>query len=109
MAPGLPVVVPDCYGCARDRVQPGVNAYTFDPRDVKALTGLMVRLAENENLRQATAEAGANLVGAWSPDVFAANLLDLAKMVKWSPRPQTARVDRWLLRMMLNSRRGPTR
>jgi 1,2-diacylglycerol 3-alpha-glucosyltransferase len=109
MASGLPVLVSECCGCARDLVQSGVNGYTFDPRDVSALTGLMVRLAENEDRRQAMGEASANLIDVWSPDVFAANLIELSEMVKRSPRRQTGWVDRLLLRMMLNRRRRATR
>jgi len=109
MASGLPVLVSERCGCARDLVQPGVNGYTFDPLDVSALTGLMVRLAENEDRRQAMGEASANLIDAWSPDAFATNLIELGEMVKCSPRPRTGWVDRLLLRMMLNRRRGATR
>jgi len=109
MASGLPVLVSECCGCARDLVQPGVNGYTFDPRDVSALTGLMVQLAENEDRRQAMGEASANLIDAWSPDVFAANLIELAEMVKHSPRPKAGRVDRLLLRVMLSLRWWATR
>ena len=109
MASGLPVLVSERCGCAHDLVQPGVNGYTFDPRDVSALTGVMVRLAENEDERRAMGEASANLIEAWSPDVFAGNLIELAEMVKRSPRPQTGWVDRLLLWMMLNRQRGATR
>jgi glycosyltransferase involved in cell wall biosynthesis len=109
MASGLPVLVSERCGCARDLVQPGVNGYTFDPRDVSALTGLMVRLTENKDRRRVMGEASANLIKAWSPDVFAANLIELAEMVKPSPRPSTDWVDRLLLRMMLNLRRWTTR
>jgi 1,2-diacylglycerol 3-alpha-glucosyltransferase len=99
MASGLPVLVSERCGCARDLVQPGVNGYTFDPCDVSALTGLMVQLAENEDRRRAMGEASANLIETWSPDVFAGNLIELSEMVKRSPRPQTGWVDRLLLRM----------
>jgi glycosyltransferase involved in cell wall biosynthesis len=109
MASGLPVLVSECCGCARDPVQPGVDSYTFDPRDVSALTRLMVRLAENDDRRRAMGEASANLIDALSLVVFAANLIELAEMVKYSPRPQKGGVDRLLLRMMLNRLRGATR
>jgi hypothetical protein len=52
--------------------------------------------------------ASANLIEAWSPDVFAANLIELAEMVKHSPRAQARWIDRLLLRMMLNRRWGAT-
>ena len=109
MASGLPVLVSERCGCARGLVQPGVNGYCFDPRDVGALAGLMGRLAENEDRRRAMGEASANLIEAWSLDMFAANLIELAEMVKSSPRPQAGWVDRLLLRMMLNRRSGATR
>jgi len=109
MASGLPVLVSERCGCAPDLVRPGVNGYTFGPRDVSTLARLMARLAENEDRRRAMGEASANLIEAWSPDVFAANLVELAEMVKRSPRPQAGWVDRLLLRMMLNRRWGATR
>ena len=109
MASGLPVLVSERCGCARDLVQPGVNGYTFAPRDVSALAGLMARLAENEDRRRAMGEASANLIEAWSPDAFAANLIELAEMVKRSPRPRTGWIDLLLLRTMVNLRRWATR
>jgi glycosyltransferase involved in cell wall biosynthesis len=109
MASGLPVLVSERCGCARDLVQSGVNGYTFGPRDVSTLAGLMLRLAENEDRRQAMGEASANLIKAWSPDMFAANLIELAEMAKNSPRISRDCVDRLLLRMMLNLRRWTTR
>jgi hypothetical protein len=54
-------------------------------------------------------DASVKLIEGWSPDQFAANLIELAEMVKRSPRPQTGWVDRRLLRMMLNSRGWATR
>jgi hypothetical protein len=54
-------------------------------------------------------EASVNLIEALSPDVFGANLIELAEMVKHSPRRPTGWVDRQLLRMMLNLRRWVTR
>jgi 1,2-diacylglycerol 3-alpha-glucosyltransferase len=92
MASGLPVLVSDCYGCARDRVQHGVNGYTVEPRDVSAFTGVMIRLAENEDRRRAMGEASASLI-------------ELAEMVKRSPRTPTG----WVDRMMLNRRWGAMR
>jgi len=108
MASGLPVLVSERCGCARDLVQPGVNGYCFDPRDVGALAGLMGRLAENEDRRQAMGDASANLIEAWSPGVFAANLIELAEMVKRSPRLRMGWID-LLLRTMLNLRRWAAR
>jgi glycosyltransferase involved in cell wall biosynthesis len=107
MASGLPVLVSERCGCARDLVQPGVNGSSTP--DVSALAGLMGRLAENEDRRQAMGEASANLIEAWSPDVFAANLIELAEVVKRSPRPRTGWIDLLLLRTMLNLRRWATR
>jgi glycosyltransferase involved in cell wall biosynthesis len=109
MASGLPVLVSERCGCARDLVQAGENGYTFDPRDVNTLAGLMARLAENEDRRRAMGQASASLIEAWSPDVFAANLIDLAEMVKRSPRPPTGWVDRLMLRLLLKRRRWATR
>jgi hypothetical protein len=73
-------------------IQPRGN----DPHDVNTLAGLMVQLAENDDRPQAMGEASANLI-------------ELAEIVKRSPRPPTGRVDRPLLRMMPNRQRGATR
>jgi glycosyltransferase involved in cell wall biosynthesis len=44
MASGLPVLVSNRCGCARDLVQDGVNGFTFDPYNVEQMAELMVRV-----------------------------------------------------------------
>jgi len=51
-------------------------------------------------------DASVKLIEGWSRDQFAANLIELAEMVKHSPRPQTGWSIGGCLRMMLDSRVG---
>ena len=51
MASGLPVLVSNRCGCARDLVQEGVNGFTFDPYDVEQLAQLMVKISAFEVVR----------------------------------------------------------
>jgi 1,2-diacylglycerol 3-alpha-glucosyltransferase len=45
MASGLPVLVSNRCGCARDLVQAGVNGFTFDPYNVEQLAQLMLKIS----------------------------------------------------------------
>ena len=48
MASGLPVLVSNRCGCARDLVKEGENGFTFDPSDVEQLAHLMAKLSARD-------------------------------------------------------------
>jgi glycosyltransferase involved in cell wall biosynthesis len=74
MASGLPVLVSNRCGCARDLVQDGVNGFTFDPLNVEQLAQLMLKVsAFNFPLSKFGAES-ARLISQWGPDRFANGL-----------------------------------
>lgn len=101
MASGLPVLVLNRCGCSADLVQPGINGYTFDPHDVGSLTDLMLRIADDPVRRRAMGEASSNLIDAWSPAVFADNLIELAREIAASKIRRPALLDRVVLKLML--------
>ena len=75
MASGLPVLVSDRCGCARDLVVPGENGWTFDPGDVSALTRLMGRVAAmSPETRAGMGAASQRIVAGFSPEVFGENM-----------------------------------
>ncbi len=101
MASGLPVLVSNRCGCAPDLVRPGVNGHTFDPLDVASLTDLLLSLARAPDSRRAMGEASETLIDAWSPRVFAENLLSLSDdLVALRARRRTL-ADRLVLKAML--------
>ena len=51
MASGLPVLVSNRCGCAKDLVQDGVNGWTFDPADEGRMADLMKIVVVNEDQR----------------------------------------------------------
>lgn len=101
MASGLPVLVSNRCGCSVDLVRPGLNGYTFDPHDAGALTELMLRIADDPVRRRAMGEASSNLIDAWSPAVFADNLIELAREIAASRIRRPALLDRVVLKLML--------
>ncbi len=74
MACGLPVIVSRESGCVTDLVQEGVNGFTFQAADEKALTGLMVRAHENPALPQ-MGSASKRIIADWNLNRFASGLL----------------------------------
>lgn len=73
MACGLPLVVSRVVGCAEDLVDHEGNGFLFDPGDVDALTDCLVRLAEDENGRQAMGKASGERIAQWDCSNFARN------------------------------------
>ncbi|MFI5329510.1 MAG: glycosyltransferase family 4 protein [Desulfobaccales bacterium] len=79
MACGLPVLVSRACGCAQDLVQEGVNGFTFDPHDVDALARLLLRISSGQMDLAAMGQASRNIISAYTPETFAANLLAAIK------------------------------
>jgi 1,2-diacylglycerol 3-alpha-glucosyltransferase len=48
LAAGLPVLVSNRCGCYADLLSEGKNGFGFDPRDLKALSSLMLKMHSNE-------------------------------------------------------------
>src|SRR5690606_19271144 len=104
MASGLPVLVSSRCGCAPDLVRSAAHGHTFEPPDVASLADLLLSLAKAPDSRRAMGEASATLIDAWSPRVFAENLLSLAdELVALRVRRRTL-TDRLVLKAMLAHR-----
>ena len=75
MACGLPVLVSNRCGCAKDLVQEGVNGFTFDPFNLEQLADLMLQLSVFQPFRlSAFGDASRDLISHWGPERFAAGL-----------------------------------
>jgi len=66
MCAGLPVVVGDKLGCARDLVRNGENGYLVPSGDVDALTDALRKIVTSPDLRQAMSDRSREIVRGWS-------------------------------------------
>ena len=75
MASGLPVLVSNRCGCARDLVRHDVNGFTFDPYNIAEFSELMYRVATSPDAtRQKFGESSREMIAAWGPDRFASGV-----------------------------------
>jgi glycosyltransferase involved in cell wall biosynthesis len=103
MAAGLPVLVSERCGCARDLVVEGRNGFTFDPCDVEALSKLMLRLSSTpEDQREAMGRASQEIIARWTPETFAEGLWRAVGAAHAAPRPSLSALDRVLLRLLVH-------
>jgi len=103
MAAGLPVLVSSRCGCARDLVEEGRNGFTFDPYDVEALSHLMLRLSSAfEDQRQAMGRASQEIIGRWTPVLFADNLEKAIETARSLPQPSLSVLDRALIWLLIH-------
>ena len=79
MACGLPVLVSNRCGCARDLAQPGVNGFTFDPLSVEQLASFMVKISAFNFPLSAFGAASHRLIANWGPERFASGLQSAAE------------------------------
>ena len=86
MAAGLPVLVSNLCGCAKDLVSEGLNGFSFDPRNANAIRDTMVHLSSNRCDRQAMGDRSRDLVRSWSVEFFANSLWHAAKVAIDRPR-----------------------
>jgi len=87
MASGLPVLVSNTCGCARELVRDGQNGFLFDPANSDQLVELMLRFSTHPDHLPAMAKAGVDLVSNWGPDRFASGVRATAdKAVSVGPR-----------------------
>jgi len=101
MAAGLPVLVSDHCGCARDLVRPGKNGFTFGPRETERLSRLMLQLTAGECDLATMGRQSQELIDGWSPETLAATLNRAAVTAQQAPRRRMSWADDMLLRMLL--------
>jgi len=74
---GLPVVVSDKSGCARDLVENGKNGYTFDPYDTSQLTELLLNFMDSTpEYRKALGLHGQKLVSRFAVQKVAREMVE---------------------------------
>lgn len=74
MAAGLPVLVSDKCGCARDLVVHGGNGFVFDPLQPDTLADYMSEVASSGDLRTRMGLASSETIAQWPAHRFAAGL-----------------------------------
>ena len=97
MASGLPVLVSNRCGCAPDLVREERNGFTFDPYDVDALAGHMLKMAGGEYDLAAMGRASREIISHWTPEAFADGLLNAAEAALAAPRIRAGPLGRALL------------
>lgn len=101
MASGLPVLISNRCGCARDLVQPGVNGFTFDPYDVEQLGQLMLKISNPDFPLAAFGDASRTIISEWGPERFASGLQSAVdKALEVGPK-RASLLQRILLRALL--------
>lgn len=103
MASGLPVLVSNRCGCARDLVQDGVNGFTFDPYNVEQLANLMMRVASLEQgARSKMGLESQRIIDAWGPERFASSLKAAAECALRVGPIKSSLVQRAILKALLS-------
>lgn len=97
MAAGLPVIVSERCGCARDLVRHGVNGFLFDPTNVSQLAQRMATIASDADLAAAMGVRSSRLIQGWSPTAFADGLWAAAAVARRRPVPTGRGLARILL------------
>ncbi len=79
MASGLPVLVSNRCGCARDLVAEGRNGFTFDPSNLEELARLMLKVSADLFPLSDFGAESRRIIGRWGPDQFARGLKSAAE------------------------------
>jgi len=101
MASGLPVLVSNRCGCARDLVQDGVNGFTFDPYEPSQMAEMMFRISDSGFPVSTFGSASSRIIAEWCPDRFASGLSDAVETALAAPQLQRSSLDRLLLQLLL--------
>lgn len=97
MASGLPVLVSNRCGCARDLVKDGENGWTFDPSDEEQMADLMLRIASDEDARERMGARSREIIANWGPDRFASGVKAAVEAALSAPKKKAGLIDRLIL------------
>lgn len=100
MASGLPVLVSDRCGCARDLVKDGENGFNFDPYKPEQIAEMMFRISDSQFPLPDFSAASIRIVANWNPDRFARGFSQSIESALKAPRPQMGALDRLLLKLL---------
>jgi glycosyltransferase involved in cell wall biosynthesis len=98
MASGLPVLVSNRCGCARDLVQEGVNGFTFDPYDVEQMAQLMLKVSDLRFQVGSFGLSSFRIISNWGPQRFAQGMVQAAQTALSTPQPKAG----WLASALLH-------
>ena len=101
MASGLPVIVSNRCGCAKDLVQEGVNGFTFDPYRPDELARLMLQVSNFRCQLSDFGIASSRIISQWGPDRFAAGLTAAAEKALQVGAPNATLFQRVLLDFLI--------
>jgi glycosyltransferase involved in cell wall biosynthesis len=97
MASGLPVLVSNRCGCARDLVRDGENGWTFDPSDEEQMVDLMLRISSDEKRRKEMSARSQEIIANWGPDRFASGVKAAVQAALSAPKKKVGLIDRLIL------------
>ena len=97
MASGLPVLVSNRCGCARDLVRDGENGLSFDPANEEQMADLMLRISSDEERRQEMGARSREIIANWGPERFASGVKAAVEAALSAPRKKAGLLDRLIL------------
>ncbi len=102
MASGLPVIVSSACGCASDLVKDEVNGWTFDPKDERRLTSLMIRVAMMSDAeRRSMGKESQAIISDWDTNRFADGLTYAARCALCAGSVRAWFINRLILFLLL--------
>ena len=101
MACGLPVIVSNRVGCARDLVEEGVNGFTFDPYNVEQLAGILSRVSASDFPHSKFGYASEQHIAAWGPERFASGMQLAVEKAKQLGPMRASLVQKVILSLLL--------
>ncbi len=63
---GLPLVISDIAGCAKDLLKPGENGFVYPSGDIEALSGELLKLLQDAGLRRDFGIKSREIINSWS-------------------------------------------
>lgn len=106
MASGLPVLVSNRCGCARDLVRDGVNGFTFDPYNQEQIAKLMLKISAADFPQAEFGLASQRIVAEWGPERFANGLQQAVGCALRVGPVKPTLMDRLLLQLLSETRNG---
>ena len=100
MASGLPVLVSNRCGCARDLVKDGVNGFNFDPYKPEQMAEMMFRISDAQFPLRDFSAASSRIIANWCPDRFARGFSQSIEAALKAPRAKMGTLDRLLLQLL---------
>ena len=104
MATGLPVIISNRCGCAKDLVSHGENGFSFNPYDVTELADCLLKISRmDQESRRKMGIASQNIIKNYSTESFAYGLHKSAReALRVAPKSSSIKI--WLLLKLLMSR-----